>query len=92
MTLQLEIQRLRIDAPGAWSGRGDIFGNLLEGALREELQRVFPSGRIGAHEILRVDLPPVTVSDVYDMRETAREIARRIAQAIRQNPGQGVSR
>lgn len=87
MALQMEIQRLRIDAPGAWSGRGDVFRNMLEDALREELQRALIEDRLDAHEIMRVDVPPVTVSDVDDMRETAREIARRIAQAIRQNPG-----
>ena len=53
---------------------------------QEELQSALAAGRIDDHQILRLDMPPVTVSDVYDMRETAREIARRIVQAIRQNP------
>ena len=87
MALQLEIERLRIDAPGAWSGGADLFRSMLERALQEELQRALTTGRIDAHQILRVDMPPITASDVYDMQETTREIARRIVQAIRQNPG-----
>ncbi|ESQ14656.1 MAG TPA: hypothetical protein DDY14_03120 [Chromatiaceae bacterium] len=86
MALRLEIERLRIDAPGAWSGGADLFRGMLESALQEELQSALAAGRIDDHQILRLDMPPVTVSDVYDMRETAREIARRIVQAIRQNP------
>jgi hypothetical protein len=87
MTLQLEIGRLRIDAPGSWYGESDLFRNMLERALAEELKRAMAGGRMDAHQVLRVDIPPVTMNDVYDMQETAREIARRIVQAIRQNPG-----
>lgn len=87
MALQLEIKRLRIDAPGTWVGGAGMFRSMLERALQEELQGAVATGRIDAHEIVRVDMPPVTVSDIYDMQEIAREIARRIVQAIRQNPG-----
>ena len=87
MTLQLEIGRLRIDAPGSWYGGSELFRDMLERALSEELKRAMTSGPIDAHQILRVDMPPVTMHDAYDMHEAALEIARRIVQAIRQNPG-----
>jgi hypothetical protein len=86
MTLQLEIERLRIDAPDAWAGSAEQFRSMLETALREELERALAAGGIDEHQILRVDMPPIFAGDVYDMRETAGEIARRIVQAIRQKP------
>lgn len=85
MALQLEIERLRIDAPVTGYGDPEIFRSLLKRALKEELQNVLITGQVDTHQVLRVDMPPITVSDIYDMEETAREIARRIVQAIRRD-------
>jgi hypothetical protein len=86
MTLQLDIDRLRINAPISWAGGGNIFRAMLQRALKEELQRSLATGEVGSHQLMRVDMAPVTVEDVHDMQEAAREIARRIVLTIRQNP------
>jgi hypothetical protein len=85
MALQLEIERLHIDAPGTAYGDAELFRSLLKRALQEELQHVLITGQVDTHQVLRVDMPPITVSDIYDMEETASEIARRIVQAIRRD-------
>ena len=86
MTLQLEIERLRINAPFSWSGGNEAFRSMLEGAIKKELEQSLAIGEVDSHQILRVDMVPVTVEDVHDMQEAASEIARRIVLAIRQNP------
>lgn len=86
MTLQLSIDRLTIDAPDGWSGSADVFRRLLEEAIRQELQAVQATGTFREQQALRLDVPPVTVDDIYDLQETARVVARRIVQAVRQAP------
>ena len=86
MTLQLDIERLRINAPSSWMGGGEVFRTMLERALKKELE-VHPAiVEIDAHQVLRVDMVPLTVENVHDMQDAAGEIARRIVLAIRQNP------
>jgi hypothetical protein len=86
MALHVQIDRIVIDAPRSWEGGADAFRQMLERALADELRAALAVGDIDAHEVLRVDVPPVAVQDVYEMQDTAREIARRIVQAVRSNP------
>ena len=87
MTLRLDIDRLRINAPASWMGGADRFRALLELALKEEMQRQAVSSSMDAQHVLRVDIPPVTVGDIHDMRDIATEIARRIVRTVRQHSG-----
>ena len=86
MIRQLSIDRLTIDAPEGWVRSADLFRRLLEEAIRQELQGTQDAGSFREGEALRLDLPPVTVDDISDLQETAREVARRIVQAARQAP------
>lgn len=86
MAIQLQIDRLTIDAPGSWQGSADTFRRLLERALADELRAALLAGSIDSHAILRVDVPPITVQDIYDMQDMANAIARRVVQAISDNP------
>jgi hypothetical protein len=87
MIRQLSIDRLTIDAPEGWPGSTDLFRRLLEEAIREELRGMPATGALREpRQALRLTLPPVTVDDIYDLQQTAREAARRIVQAVRQSP------
>jgi hypothetical protein len=85
MPIELEIERLRLEVPASWSGNAEQFRSILERAIQEELMTATNTGQLDTQQLLRVDLPPITISDVYDLQGTAREIARRIVQTIRQN-------
>jgi hypothetical protein len=87
MAVQLRVDRIIIhSAPDSWGGRADAFHRLLQSAIEQELRDASLSGAIQEHELLRIDLPPVVVNDIYSMQEIAHEIARRITLALRRKP------
>jgi hypothetical protein len=87
MPVRLNVDRIVIqNVPDSWEGGVDTFRRVLESAIDAELRNNSMSRSLQEHEVLRVDLPPIMVIDIYDMQDTAREIARRILQAVRQQP------
>ncbi|NCC32660.1 MAG: hypothetical protein EOM24_11670 [Chloroflexia bacterium] len=86
MTIDLQIDRLTINAAQGWDSNTDSFRQLLERALADELRSAFTVGTIDSHEIMRVDLPPIVVADSYDLHDLARSVARRVVQSISIRP------